>query len=104
MRPEPGDVVVVGKSGLSAFNNTSLEAELMAHGAYQYIRLGNNYCAECSRRAFIDSARCGVRYFVCDLPGVETLALAGFMANCCVESTMREVLTHFTRRSDHIHD
>ena len=47
MRPEPGDVVVVGKSGLSAFNNTSLEAELMAHGAYEYIRLGNNYCAEC---------------------------------------------------------
>ncbi len=53
LAPQPGDVVVVGKRGLSAFPNTTLEAELRAHG-------------------------------------VETIALAGFMANCCVESTMRE--------------
>ena len=53
MAPQEGDVVVVGKTGLSAFPDTNLEALLRSHG-------------------------------------VETLVLGGFMANCCVESTMRE--------------
>ena len=53
MQPVDGDVVVVGKRGLSAFPDTDLEAQLKAHG-------------------------------------IETIALGGFMANCCVESTMRE--------------
>ena len=53
MAPQPGDVEVVGKRGLSAFPNTNLEEQLKQHG-------------------------------------VETIALAGFMANCCVESTMRD--------------
>ena len=49
----PGDIVVTGKHGLSAFPGTDLEAQLKKHG-------------------------------------IDTIALAGFMANCCVESTMRE--------------
>jgi nicotinamidase-related amidase len=49
----PGDIVVTGKRGLSAFPGTDLEAQLKQHG-------------------------------------IDTIALAGFMANCCVESTMRE--------------
>lgn len=53
MAPEPGDVVVVGKHGLSAFANTDLETELRSRG-------------------------------------IETIALGGFMANCCVESSMRD--------------
>lgn len=53
MKPEPGDVIVSGKKGLSAFPGTDLEEQLMAKG-------------------------------------IETIALGGFMANCCVESTMRE--------------
>jgi len=53
MKPEPEDVVVVGKKGLSAFPNTSLEEQLKADH-------------------------------------IETIALGGFMANCCVESTMRD--------------
>jgi hypothetical protein len=53
MKPKPGDVVVDGKHGLSAFPGTDLEAQLREHG-------------------------------------IETIALAGFMTNCCVESTMRE--------------
>ena len=53
LRPEPQDVVIIGKHGLSAFPNTDLEQQLKTYG-------------------------------------IETLALAGFMANCCVESTMRE--------------
>jgi nicotinamidase-related amidase len=53
MTPEAGDVVIVGKTGLSAFPNSDLEERLKSDG-------------------------------------IETLALGGFMANCCVESTMRE--------------
>lgn len=53
LKPKEEDVVVQGKRGLSAFPNTTLEAELQAHG-------------------------------------IETIALSGFMANCCVESTMRD--------------
>jgi nicotinamidase-related amidase len=52
MKPEVGDVVVVGKKGLDAFPGTDLEAQLKVHG-------------------------------------IETVALAGFLTNCCVESTMR---------------
>jgi len=53
MKPEPEDVIVVGKNGLSAFPNTTLDAQLKEHG-------------------------------------IESIALGGFMSNCCVESTMRE--------------
>lgn len=53
MTPQPGDVVVRGKKGLSAFPGTDLEEQLKANG-------------------------------------IETVALGGFMANCCVESTMRD--------------
>jgi nicotinamidase-related amidase len=53
MTPQPEDVVIDGKRGLSAFPNTNLEEHLAKHG-------------------------------------IETIALGGFMANCCVESTMRE--------------
>jgi nicotinamidase-related amidase len=53
MKPEPEDMLVVGKTGLSAFPNTNFE-ELL---------LKNN---------------------------IETIAIGGFMANCCVESTMRD--------------
>ena len=53
LAPQEGDVVVRGKTGLSAFHDTTLSEELKRH------------C-------------------------VETIALAGFMANCCVESTMRD--------------
>ena len=45
-------MTVVGKKGLDAFPNTTLEAELKA-------------------------------------AGIETIALCGFLTNCCVESTMR---------------
>merc|ERR1719411_2557630 len=47
-----GDPIVIGKKGLDAFPNTTLEAELKA-------------------------------------AGIETVALCGFLTNCCVESTMR---------------
>merc|ERR1719247_3890024 len=50
--PQAGDVTITGKKGLDAFPNTTLEAELVAHG-------------------------------------IETVALCGFLTNCCVESTMR---------------
>jgi len=53
MQPVPGDVVVEGKRGLSAFPETDLEQHLIANK-------------------------------------IETIALSGFMANCCVESTMRD--------------
>jgi len=53
MTPQPEDILVKGKRGLSAFPNTNLEESLKAHN-------------------------------------IETIALGGFMANCCVESTMRE--------------
>jgi len=52
MKPEEGDIEVVGKKGLDAFLGTDLEAQLVANG-------------------------------------IETIALAGFLTNCCVESTMR---------------
>ena len=52
MKPDEGDLVVVGKKGLDAFPNTNLEALLVANG-------------------------------------IETVALSGFLTNCCVESTMR---------------
>merc|ERR1719274_453561 len=52
MKPDEGDLVVVGKKGLDAFPNTDLEALLVANG-------------------------------------IETVALCGFLTNCCVESTMR---------------
>merc|ERR1712159_214207 len=50
--PQADDVVITGKKGLDAFPNTTLEAQLVAHG-------------------------------------IETIALCGFLTNCCVESTMR---------------
>jgi nicotinamidase-related amidase len=53
MTPVEGDILIVGKHGLSAFPNTTLEEELKKHQ-------------------------------------IETIVLAGFMANCCVESTMRD--------------
>lgn len=52
MEPMAGDPIVIGKKGLDAFPNTTLEAELKA-------------------------------------AGIETVALCGFLTNCCVESTMR---------------
>ena len=52
MKPAEGDVVVVGKKGLDAFPNTTLEAELRA-------------------------------------ASIETVAVCGFLTNCCVESTVR---------------
>jgi len=53
MAPQPEDILIAGKNGLSAFPNTDLEEQLKAYD-------------------------------------IETLAIGGFMANCCVESTMRE--------------
>ena len=53
LTPQPGDVVVEGKRGPSAFPNTTLMENLRKHN-------------------------------------IETIALGGFMANCCVESTLRD--------------
>ena len=52
MMPQPGDLVVKGKSGLCAFQSTNLE-------------------------------------FLLRQQSISTVVLAGFLTNCCVESTMR---------------
>jgi nicotinamidase-related amidase len=52
MKPEKGDLVVKGKSGLCGFQSTNLD-------------------------------------FLLRQNGIKNVVLAGFLTNCCVESTMR---------------
>lgn len=57
MKPQPGDLVVKGKSGLCGFHSTNLD-------------------------------------FLLRQNGIKNVVLAGYLTNCCVESTMRNAYEH----------